>query len=84
MAVHKQMNATEWALLIALSILWGGSFFFVGIAVKELPPVTIVTLRVSIAALALLTVCRIMGYHMPKAPKYADRHDLILANHCFT
>lgn len=68
MAVHKQMNATEWALLVALSILWGGSFFFVGIAVKELPPVTIVTLRVSIAALALLTVCRIMGYHIPKAP----------------
>lgn len=69
MAVHKQMNATEWALLVALSILWGGSFFFVGIAVKELPPVTIVTLRVSIAALALLTVCRIMGYRMPRTPQ---------------
>lgn len=69
MAVHKQMNATEWALLGVLSLLWGGSFFFVGIAVKELPPVTIVTLRVSIAALALLTVCRIMGHSLPKRPQ---------------
>lgn len=67
-AVHKQMNASEWALLVVLSILWGGSFFFVGIAVKELPPLTIVTLRVSIAALALLAICRIMGYRPPQTP----------------
>lgn len=69
MSVHRQMNATEWALLIALSILWGGSFFFIGVAVKELPPVTIVTLRVFIAALALLTVCRILGFSLPKKPE---------------
>ncbi len=53
-------------MLVALSILWGGSFFFVGIAVKELPPITIVTLRVTIAALALLTVCRVLGYSLPR------------------
>lgn len=66
MSVQKQMNATEWAMLVALSLLWGGSFFFVGIAVKELPPVTIVTLRVSLAAIALLIVCRIMGLQLPR------------------
>jgi len=53
-------------MLVALSLLWGGSFFFIGIAVKELPPVTIVTLRVSLAATALLIVCRIMGLHLPR------------------
>ncbi len=68
MAVQQQMNAREWAMLVFLSLLWGGSFFFVGIAVKELPPLTIVMLRVSIAALALLTVCKVMGYRLPKAP----------------
>ena len=56
-------------MLVALSILWGGSFFFVGIAVKELPPITIVTLRVTIAALALLTVCRVLGYSLPRKPE---------------
>lgn len=53
-------------MLVALSLLWGGSFFFIGIAVKELPPVTIVTLRVSLAATAMLIVCRIMGLHLPR------------------
>lgn len=56
-------------MLVALSILWGGSFFFVGIAVKELPPITIVTLRVTIAAIALLTVCRVLGYSLPRKPE---------------
>ncbi len=66
MATQKQMDASEWGMLVALSLLWGGSFFFIGIAVKELPPVTIVTLRVSLAATALLIVCRIMGLHLPR------------------
>jgi len=65
-AIQKQMDASEWGMLVALSLLWGGSFFFIGIAVKELPPVTIVTLRVSLAATALLIVCRIMGLHLPR------------------
>jgi drug/metabolite transporter (DMT)-like permease len=60
------MNASEWAMLIALSVLWGGSFFFIGVAVKELPPLTIVTLRVGLAAIALLIVCRVMGLKLPR------------------
>jgi hypothetical protein len=36
------MGAQEWAMLIALSVLWGGSFFFNGVAVKELPSLAIV------------------------------------------
>ncbi|MFK0384461.1 DMT family transporter [Agrobacterium sp. NPDC090273] len=66
MSTPKQMDAKEWGMLVALSLLWGGSFFFIGIAVKELPPVTIVTLRVFLAAIALLIVCRVMGLHLPR------------------
>ena len=40
-------------MLIFLSNLWGGSFFFVGVAVKALPPLTIVSLRVNLASLTL-------------------------------
>jgi len=36
----KSMSPYEWLLLIILSILWGGSFFFVGVAVEALPPLT--------------------------------------------
>lgn len=52
-------------MLIALSMLWGGSFYFVGIAVAELPPFTIVSLRVSIAAIALWSIALIMGLRPP-------------------
>ena len=39
---RPSMTATEWGLLLILSVIWGGSFFFTGVAVKELPPLTIV------------------------------------------
>ncbi len=64
--VHKIMTASDWALLIGLSVVWGGSFLFVGIAVKELPPLTIVASRVVMGAAALLIVLRIMGVHLPR------------------
>lgn len=50
---QRPMTPFEWGLLLLLSVLWGGSFFFVGVAVKELPPLTIVAARVSIAAALL-------------------------------
>lgn len=46
-------SAKTWGMLILLGALWGGSFFFSKIAVKEIPPLWLVFLRVSIAALAL-------------------------------
>lgn len=63
---QKRMDLTDWSLLVALSILWGGSFFFVGIAVRELPPLTIVAMRVALAALALGGLLRILGLPMPR------------------
>src|SRR5947199_309764 len=35
------MSATDWALLLILSVLWGGSFYFAKIAVAEIPPLTL-------------------------------------------
>jgi drug/metabolite transporter (DMT)-like permease len=64
----KSMSPYEWLLLIILSILWGGSFFFVGVAVEALPPLTIVTLRVFLAAIALLAVVYFTGSRMPSNP----------------
>ncbi|MGH6719042.1 MAG: DMT family transporter [Alphaproteobacteria bacterium] len=59
------MTAREWALLLALSVLWGGTFLFVGIAVAEVPPFTIVFVRVGLAALALGIVLRLGGGRLP-------------------
>lgn len=42
----KPMTLIEWGMLFGLSLLWGGSFFFNGVAVKELPILTVVVGRV--------------------------------------
>ena len=61
-----RMGGREWAMLLALSVLWGGSFLFQGVAVRELPTLTIVALRVALAALALGAVLRVLGIAMPR------------------
>ncbi|WP_246504718.1 DMT family transporter [Microvirga antarctica] len=65
-AIHRSMTVKEWAMLLTLSVLWGGSFFFTGIAVTALPPFTIVALRVGLAALLLIAACRVAGMTLPR------------------
>ena len=63
---NRPMGPVEWGLLLTLSLLWGGSFFFTGIAIKALPPFTIVLLRVGLAALILLAVLSFHGQSLPR------------------
>lgn len=67
-SINNAMSASVWAMLILLSILWGGSFFFVGVAVSELPPLTIVTFRVGLAAVTLWVIALLIGLKPPKKP----------------
>ena len=66
MQVAKTMDSQDWSLLILLSILWGGAYFFAGVAVKEVPPLTVVLARVLIAAIALLPLFWYLGHSLPK------------------
>ena len=59
------MGGREWAMLLALSVPWGGSFFFNAVAAQELPSFTLVWLRVAVAAAALLMVVHLVGHRMP-------------------
>ncbi|HHF3246968.1 TPA: DMT family transporter [Vibrio alginolyticus] len=68
-SINHSMNSKVWAMLILLSILWGGSFFFVGVVVNDLPPLTIVTLRVGIAAFTLWGIAMMLGLRPPKSLK---------------
>ena len=63
------MGPVEWLLLITLSVLWGGSFFFSEVALFELPPFTVVFGRVGFAALALWVVVYATGHRMPRDHK---------------
>jgi drug/metabolite transporter (DMT)-like permease len=62
------MGAAEWAMLVAASALWGGSYFFVGVAVRELPSFTIVAARLAIAALALWGMLMLLRVRVPRGP----------------
>jgi drug/metabolite transporter (DMT)-like permease len=68
-AAQRAMTAREWGLLALLSLLWGGSYFFVGVAVREIPPLTLVTLRVGLAAAILWAGAPILGVALPRGGK---------------
>ena len=59
------MSATDWLLLVTLSILWGGSFFFTKLVVAVLPPLTVAFGRVALAAAILIVLARATGIALP-------------------
>jgi drug/metabolite transporter (DMT)-like permease len=65
MTKDGRIDGRDWALLGVLSVLWGGSFFFNGLALRELPPLTLVFLRVVLAALILLPLVRAYRIDFP-------------------
>jgi len=65
--IKTSMGVFEWSLLIVLSILWGGSFFFNGVAVSSLPPLIIVALRVCLAAVVLWVIAFALGLNLPRS-----------------
>jgi drug/metabolite transporter (DMT)-like permease len=64
----QRIDARDWSLLAVLSVLWGGSFFFTGVSLQELPPLTVVFLRVALAAIILLPVLWIYRIRFPARP----------------
>lgn len=68
-AAMRRMSGTEWLMLLALSLLWGGSFFFIGVAVKSIPILSLVAARCLIGALVLHLVLRLNGIAFPTRPE---------------
>ena len=64
-AINRSMTATEWGLLLLLCIVWGGSYFYIGVAIKALPPFAIVAFRVTVGAAILYGIVRISGRRLP-------------------
>ncbi|AWN15711.1 DMT family transporter [Salinisphaera sp. LB1] len=65
-SIKQQMGGREWAMLLALALLWGGSFFFVEIAIGSVSPLAIVFLRVVLAAIALWCFSACAGVSIPR------------------
>src|SRR5205823_8715407 len=59
--IRSQMNRSDWLIIGVLALIWGGAFFFIGVAVRHVPPLTYVWLRLTIAAAAMWLVLRFRG-----------------------
>ena len=51
--IRTTMNRSDWLILLTLAAIWGAAFFFIGVAVRHVPPLTYVWLRLTIAAAAM-------------------------------
>jgi drug/metabolite transporter (DMT)-like permease len=58
--------AIEFALLVLLATLWGGSYTFIKLGVATIPPITLIAARTLIAGLVLLVVMHWRGLVLPK------------------
>lgn len=56
---------TEFALLGLLALLWGSSYGFIKLAVTEIPPMTLIAARGTIAAAMLIALVMIRGDKWP-------------------
>ena len=59
--IRTLMNRSDWMILGILAVIWGGAFFFIGVAVRHVPPLTYVWLRLTIAAAAMWLFLRFKG-----------------------
>lgn len=58
-------TSRDWAGVVTLGLIWGGTFMVVAIALEGYGPVTVATARTTLGALALWGLMRAMGKTMP-------------------
>ena len=76
--IRQTMTRRHWAILLFLSVLWGGSFFFIEIALDTVAPLTLVLIRVVIAAAFLWVFLLARGERLAMPPGAASAF-LVLA-----
>ena len=65
MTAQKSLKV-ELLLLALLALLWGSSYLFIKIAVAEIPPITLILMRVAGATAFLLVVIRFRNEKLPR------------------
>ena len=64
--ITARMSASDWGLLLLLSLIWGGSFFLIALIVGHMPVLWVVALRVMIAAAVLWAIVLATGRALPR------------------
>ncbi|RMF10834.1 MAG: DMT family transporter, partial [Alphaproteobacteria bacterium] len=67
MTSGPRMGTIEWLLLLLLAVLWGTSFSIIKVAVREVPPFTMVFFRLLFAAGILFFLMTALGMRFPRS-----------------
>jgi drug/metabolite transporter (DMT)-like permease len=65
--INSRMGLVEWTMLVLLSMLWGGSYYFVEIALLEWSPLLIVGVRVFVASIVIWGIVLAAGLPIPRS-----------------
>ena len=68
-SLRQGVGWISWALLWVLVALWGSAFSLITIALRELPGITLVGLRLAMGWLVLLGLFRLKGKRLPREPR---------------
>jgi drug/metabolite transporter (DMT)-like permease len=59
----------EWAIFIGLGLIWGTSFLWIKLALQEIGPFMLVTLRLALGLAGLLVIMRVQRLSFPRDPR---------------
>lgn len=65
--VNKAMGLRAYLYILLLSILWGCSFFFIKLSLRDITPLTMVLIRVGVSAIILTIMVYASGKKMPSS-----------------
>lgn len=68
-APNHHMRPAEWGYLFALAFLWSGVFFLTKVALRDMPPFTVVGLRLALGAIFLHLILLGLRQRMPASPR---------------
>ncbi len=69
MSANRTPGVADYALLILLALIWGGSFALIKVAVETIPAVTLTAMRLVLAAAILAIAVLIAGQHFKPTPR---------------
>ncbi|MBM3503605.1 MAG: DMT family transporter [Alphaproteobacteria bacterium] len=79
-SLDTKMSNSVWAMIVGLGAIWGSSFFFFAVALKDFQPLTVAVGRTLIGVIFLVAVYLVLRRAMPRGAIWKDYLVLGLLN----
>jgi drug/metabolite transporter (DMT)-like permease len=61
----QEIAPVNWLRIMALGLIWGASFMFISVALRDVGPFTVAAVRITLGAVFLLVLLRLKGLRLP-------------------